>query len=83
MIIFLPVDESCEELKAKFVRLDRMLKATYVNLNNSGDETRAAVLLSLLKNGISRLRIEFESLEKLMLQEDALESELMEQCTSL
>ena len=60
--------------------MDRNLKATYVN---SGDETQAAALLSLLKKGISRIRIDFERLEKLMLQEDVLESELMEQCSSL
>ena len=83
LIIFLPVEESCKELKTEFDRLrclDRMLKTTYVN---SGDETRAAVLLSLLKDGISHIRMEFESLENLMLQEDDLESELMEACSSL
>jgi hypothetical protein len=79
LIIFLPVEESCKELKTEFVRL-RRLKATYVN---SGDETRAAVLLSLLKNGISHIRMEFERLEELMLEEDDLESELMESCSSL
>ena len=70
MIFFLLVEESCKELKAEFVRfryLDRRLKATYVTLNNSGDEKQAAVILSLLKNGITRLRVEFEILEKLML----------------
>ena len=80
LVIFLPVEESCKELKAGFVRLrylDRRLKATYVTLNNSGDEKRAAAVLSLLKDGISRLRVEFERL-----QEDVLESELnVEQCS--
>jgi hypothetical protein len=82
-MIFLPVKENCKELKTEFVRLrylDRELKDTYVN---SGDETRAAVLLSLLKNAISHIRTEFERLENLMVQEDVLESELMEQCSSL
>lgn len=78
-MIFLPVEESCKELKTEYVRL-RRLKAAYVN---SGDETRAAVLLSPLKNGVSRIRIDSERLEKLMLQEDVLEPEPMEQCLSL
>ena len=61
LIFFLPVEESCNELKAKFVRV-RPLNSRF-NVDNSADETRAGVLFS-------RLRIEVERLEKLMFQED-------------